>query len=51
MVRGRAGGPLSNLEFFLFIIVFLSVGMVEPVWFGLVKLVSDFENRNRTKPN
>jgi hypothetical protein len=35
----------------LFILVFFfNVGLVEPVWFGSVQSVSEFENQNRTKP-
>ena len=53
--EGREGGWLNvglGLENFLFILVlFLSGGLVEPVRFGSVQSVSDFENRNRTEPN
>jgi hypothetical protein len=35
----------------LFILVFLSVGLGEPVRFGSVQSVSDFKNRNRTEPD
>ena len=50
MVRGRAGGlAVESRVFSIYNCFFLSVGMVELVWFGLVKSVSDFENRNRTE--
>ena len=46
--EGREGGWLNvglGLENFLFILVlFLSGGLVEPVRFGSVQSVSDFEN-------
>ena len=38
-----------GLKNILFIhVFFLSVGLVEPVRFGLIQLVLDFGNRNRT---
>ena len=50
----RGGGLLNvtlDLGFFLFILAFfLSAGMVEPVRFGSIQSVSDFENQNRTEP-
>ena len=53
--EGREGGRLNvglGLGNFLFILVlFLSGGLVEPVRFGLVQSVLDFENRNRTEPD
>ena len=39
-----------GLKHFLFTLFFFSVGLVEPVRFGSVQLVSDFRNRNRTEP-
>jgi hypothetical protein len=49
-MKGGRGGWLNvglGLENFLFILVlFLSGGLVEPVRFGSIQSVSDFENRN-----
>ena len=53
--RKGGGGRLNvglGLGNFLFILVlFLSGGLVEPVRFGSVQSVLDFENRNRTEPD
>jgi len=54
--EGREGGRRLNvglgLRNLLFILVlFLSGGLVEPIRFGSVQSVSDFENRNRTEPD
>jgi len=51
--KRRGGGGVNctlGLGFFLFILgFFLNAGMIEPVRFGSVQLVSDFENRNQTE--
>ena len=57
MMRGRELGGAAAAEcyfrfrvFPIYICIFLSAGMVEPVRFGSIQSVSDFENQNRTEP-
>ena len=56
MQRAATGFVFRNttlglgLKHFLFTLFFFSVGLVEPVRFGSVQLVSDFRNQNRTEP-